>query len=349
MEHKLTIIVLYHAQCTDGAGSMWSAWKHFGNSATYIPVGKSSKKQKSLLSKCVTASQLYMCDVMLDEEDIITILDNNVKVYFLDHHITNIQNIFGRRAYGSYDPRRIPCMFTYDWKTEKCVFDQPDSRGVVDGCIPFADINRTYSELYWRFPNQVFELNDLNRSGAGISWDYFNNSPRPILIDLIEKFDLGKWVDSSEEIHCFLGQFNWNKPEYIIEIFEKLYTLTFEELKELGKPILDYKHNLIKKSLAQVGRATIDVGGVLYDVPSLNTDHFVSEISYHMYQNEAFSFVWRIQSDGSVRVSLRSSNNGKDVSVIASLLGKKGGGHIRASGTTFDSLEDMLKVVKFHG
>ena len=86
-------IILYHANCTDGAGSMWSAWKFFKDAADYIAVGKQSKKQSSLIRKCLKAETVYMCDMMLEMKDIETLAKQGVIVYLLDHHVTNIDQI----------------------------------------------------------------------------------------------------------------------------------------------------------------------------------------------------------------------------------------------------------------
>lgn len=347
----MSIVVLYHAQCTDGAAAMWAAWKKFGDNASYIPIGKSSKKQSNILDKCKSASEIYMCDIMLDKEEILEILNSKVKIYFLDHHITNIQNIFGRRALGIYKKDVMPMLMNYDWKTGNCIFDVADSNGNKNGHIPHNDdFWKTSAELQWYYPDLVFEHNDLNKSGAGIVWDFFHDTPRPIIIDLVEEFDLGHWVDDCETVHCYLSQFNWNNKNNIIDIFEKLSVLNLDDLKKLGEPVYEYKKNLIQKSIGQIGRAKITINETIYDVPCLNTDHFTSELGYHMYskKDEPFAFVWRVQNDGSVRVSLRSSDKGEDVSIIAQNLGNGGGGHIRASGTTFKSMYDMLKVIKFY-
>lgn len=87
------IVVLYHASCTDGAGSMWSAWKFFKDGAKYIAVGKFSKKQSKMLNQCKKAKEVYMCDMMLDMENIEMLAKRGITVWLLDHHISNINEI----------------------------------------------------------------------------------------------------------------------------------------------------------------------------------------------------------------------------------------------------------------
>ncbi len=91
-------IILYHASCTDGAGAAWSAWKHFGDDAKYIAVGKQSKKQSSMMKKCKAADIVFMCDMMLSIEQIREIMDADTKVHVLDHHISNIEKLDNLRG-----------------------------------------------------------------------------------------------------------------------------------------------------------------------------------------------------------------------------------------------------------
>lgn len=37
MEPLKEIVIIYHAQCRDGLGSAYAAWKKFGDNASYIP------------------------------------------------------------------------------------------------------------------------------------------------------------------------------------------------------------------------------------------------------------------------------------------------------------------------
>jgi len=302
------IVVIYHASCPDGSGAMWSAWKHFGEDAKYIAVGKNSKKQSSILSKCMNATKVYMLDCMLDMPEIEKLLMNGVTVYLLDHHISNINDLLS-------------------------------------------------SQLQEKYPTLLNDFNDLTRSGAGISWDYFNDSPRPTIINYVEDFDLWNWaLPDGPSIHTYIGQFNWKNNEEIIALFNQWENLTGPELNELGKPLLSYKNDLVKRNLSQVSRAKISIIvrtqfsriEQIYDVPMLNANHFISETGNIMAAGEPFAVLWQVMKDGLVRLSLRSDENGEDVSIIAGNLGEKGGGHMRAAGTRFSSIEEMLEFIEFY-
>lgn len=349
-------IVLYHAQCTDGAASMWAAWKHFGDDAAYIPVGKESKHQSSIIKKCKNAKDVYMCDVMLEPSDIREILECGTSIHFLDHHISNIQKLFGRRGLGPYREDHTPIWFEYDWETGNCRFDQPDSAGNHRGHIPVNEIKtRSVSELMWEFPHQVHDHCDLEKSGAGITWDFFHDDPRfprlP-LINYIEDFDLWHWgLPEGPAIHAYLSQFNWNSNDAIIEVFEELHGLSPEQMAARGKPIVDYKNQLIERELTRVGRAKVKVSrSEAYDVPIINTAVCISEIGSKMAIGEPFAVLWHLTQNGDVRVSLRSNEiGGEDVQKIAQQIGERGGGHKHAAGTRFRTLTAFQRIIIING
>lgn len=288
-------IILYHANCTDGAGSMWSAWKFFKDDAEYIAVGKQSKKQSSLIKKCLKADTVFMCDMMLEMVDIETLARQGVTVNLLDHHVTNIDQLK-----------------TY-------TFSDTAKKNINDFC-------------------------DIERSGAGITWDHFHGGSRPVVIDYIEDFDLWHWkLPDGPSIHTFFSQFNWTSNEFIIETFNEIEPLSPGHLAAKGTPLVDYRNSLIAKNMSQVGRALV-FGK--YNVPILNGNHFISETGNEMAPAEPFAIIWQVMKDGAIRVSLRSDKDGMNVGELAGKLGNKGGGHAKAAGTTFDSFAEMTKQIE---
>jgi len=304
----MDIVVIYHARCTDGAGAMWSAWKHFQDDAIYIPIGKNSKKQKSVLNKCHKAKRVYMLDGMLDMVDVESLLMNDIEVFLLDHHISNITAL-------------------------------------------------SDAKLQEKYPDLLHDHNDIERSGAGIAWDYFNEGPRPSIINYVEDFDLWHWaMPEGESIHVYLSQFNWSSNEEIIGLFNTWENVSPGHLAAMGKPLVDYKNQLMGRNLSHIARAKVYVVlptefsriAMTYDVPILNANQFISETGNVMAQGEPFAVIWQVMNDCKIRLSLRSDDNGEDVSIIATHLGIKGGGHKHAAGLRFDSMQDMLEVITMY-
>ena len=88
--------------------------------------------------------------------------------------------------------------------------------------------------------------------------------------------------------------------------------------------------NLLKNS------HELNIAGYL--VPAINSCFFQSEMGSHLSADNSFAAVYYF--DGKeYRFSLRSSNDGVDVSKVAGLFG--GGGHRNASGFSVSSLDEL--------
>ncbi|MBX4190078.1 phosphohydrolase [Candidatus Parcubacteria bacterium] len=77
------IVVLYHAECTDGFSGAWAAWKKFGDSAAYIPVYHNVAPPAGLSNK-----EIYMVDFTYPEEVITALAASNKRVTAIDHHVS---------------------------------------------------------------------------------------------------------------------------------------------------------------------------------------------------------------------------------------------------------------------
>lgn len=80
---KKNIVVLYHAECNDGFGGAWAAWKKFGDGATYISVFHNEPMPDGLKNK-----EIYLIDFCYDEKTIRMLMGTNKRVTVIDHHAT---------------------------------------------------------------------------------------------------------------------------------------------------------------------------------------------------------------------------------------------------------------------
>ncbi|MBI2035562.1 MAG: hypothetical protein HYT12_02670 [Candidatus Liptonbacteria bacterium] len=78
------IVILYHADCSDGAGAAWAAWKKFGASATYIPVVNQAPSPPGLKNK-----EIYLVDYCFPKAITKKLIAMNKRVTAIDHHISN--------------------------------------------------------------------------------------------------------------------------------------------------------------------------------------------------------------------------------------------------------------------
>ena len=77
------IVVIYHADCRDGFGAAYAAWKKFGESATYIP-----RKTQFPPPEGLTGKEIYILDYSYSKETLDELVANNRSVTVIDHHQT---------------------------------------------------------------------------------------------------------------------------------------------------------------------------------------------------------------------------------------------------------------------
>ena len=82
------IVVLYHANCSDGFGGAWAAWKKFGNQAKYIPVHHQVPLPKGLKNK-----EIYNIDFTYPLEITKKLIKDNKRVTAIDHHVTREKEV----------------------------------------------------------------------------------------------------------------------------------------------------------------------------------------------------------------------------------------------------------------
>lgn len=74
--------VIYHANCPDGFGAAWSAWKKFADTAVYLPV-----RHGNPLPEIPPGAEVYILDFSYDRETLIA-LAQSCRLKVLDHHCT---------------------------------------------------------------------------------------------------------------------------------------------------------------------------------------------------------------------------------------------------------------------
>lgn len=175
-------------------------------------------------------------------------------------------------------------------------------------------------------------LFDMNRSGAGITWDFFHpTQPRPALIDHLEDRDLWRFkLPRTREIQAAVFSY-----PYDFAVWDRLMATDVAELAAEGVAI-ERKHFKDIDELLTVVTRHMRIGG--HVVPMANLPYtLTSDAGHKLSLDNPFAGCYWDTPDGRV-FSLRSREGGFDVSEIAKQYG--GGGHRHAAGfrVAFDNL-----------
>lgn len=189
-------------------------------------------------------------------------------------------------------------------------------------------------------PDNVSAHFDMERSGAMMAWEFFHPNKTPSsLVKHVQDRDL--WRFRMEDTRDFSA--NLFSYEYTFDNWEKINSLCADDYKyhqfisEGGA--INRKHFKDIRELIATAGTRADIGG--YNVPVLNAPYFFSSDACHlMCEGEPFAACYWDTNKGRV-YSLRSNNDGVDVSEIAVSFG--GGGHKHAAGFTISNSPVQLE------
>lgn len=154
MHHK-SISVFYHADCLDGFGGAYAAWKKFGDTAEYIP----KKYGHDIPEDEYTDKEVFFIDLCYPQEMMNRVLKGAKSLVILDHH-EGIQEVTKSMPQHVYDDKRsgstiawgyfhpdtsIPTLLKHMQDEDLYTFAMPDTRplGVYlsahDFSFPFWD------------------------------------------------------------------------------------------------------------------------------------------------------------------------------------------------------------------
>ena len=178
-------------------------------------------------------------------------------------------------------------------------------------------------------PDNVTAIFDMNRSGAMMAWNYYHpDTPPSDLIIHVQDRDL--WQFKRPETRAF--QANLFSLEYTFENWDRVNNLCADQysyhLFVAEGEAIERKHFKDVYELIRVASYRSNIAG--FNVPTLNAPYFYSSDAGHMMgKGEPFAACYWDTPDGRV-YSLRSDEQGQDVSLIAAQFG--GGGHKHAAG-----------------
>lgn len=171
---------------------------------------------------------------------------------------------------------------------------------------------------------------DMERSGAGMAWDFLVGSSRPWIVDAVEDRDLWRWAyPASKELNACIT--TWPRD---FSYWEQ----RFNDPDGRDKAIVE--GDAISRYLDQYTAEMCDRAYMVefegHSVPCVNVPYKgISEVCGELAKRATFSIGWAKEKSGRFVYSLRSRGD-FDVSAIAKKYG--GGGHRNAAGFNSDTL-----------
>ncbi|MBT9546339.1 MAG: phosphoesterase [Candidatus Sericytochromatia bacterium] len=104
----MSVYILYHANCPDGFGAAWSAWKKFGANAHYLPV-----KHGHALPEIPDHSEVYILDFAYDRKTL-EALAQRCQLKVLDHHKTALADLKGL-PFAEFDMHRSGAVMAWQY------------------------------------------------------------------------------------------------------------------------------------------------------------------------------------------------------------------------------------------
>lgn len=88
MEPLKDIVIIYHADCRDGFGAAYAAWKKFGDGASYLPW-----RDHIIAPEGLTGKEIYIVDFSFRRPTFEALLAQNTQVVVIDHHQTAREDV----------------------------------------------------------------------------------------------------------------------------------------------------------------------------------------------------------------------------------------------------------------
>lgn len=296
-------LVIYHGNCADGFTAAWAIWKRFGDEAEYFPGVYQQPPPDTKGRDVILVDFSYKREVLRE----MSVMARSILV--LDHHKSAAEDL-----YHGAD-------MTNGW----CCVDRQD-RPEVKGAVTWERIQGNVAQDQSENVGQavIYALFDMNRSGAGLAWDFFHpDTPRPALVNYVEDRDLWRFaLPGTREIQAAVFSY-----PYEFGIWEMLARSDMNALRDAGAAI-ERKHHKDIAELVKVCQRRMTIAG--RDVPVASLPYtLTSDAGHLMAHGEPFAACYWDTPDKRV-FSLRSTDEGEDVSAVAQAFG--GGGHARAAG-----------------
>lgn len=322
------VMVVYHADCIDGAAS------------AYI-LAKSMGIQSPGRSKYMTFIPYEHSCFEKDQQTILNSLKDNMDIFFLD-----------------VAPRK-------DFLNELIALNET-GYAKIKSITVFDHHNTTtrtlmpYKEYFENIPSLKIKLkiesNEL--SAAKIVWnEKMAGKQCPDYLKIVNLMDKSNLRTRDEfAAAAYIDTHKITTPRDALKTLSTIAKMTFNTMAERGRPVADHQKTLIDNLFTKTRLAEIEIlPGQTIKVPIVNADvkNFGRQISNRLVElgrqyDAGVAFAWFEQKNGAVTLSIRT-NGEPDAGQIANHMRKTmdatGGGHKDLAAVHFSSLQEFVKHI----
>jgi oligoribonuclease NrnB/cAMP/cGMP phosphodiesterase (DHH superfamily) len=292
-------LCIYHGNCADGFGAAWCVRHALGDDVEFH-AGVHQDPPPD-----VTGRDVILVDFSYKRPVLLEMGKVAGSILVIDHHKSAAEDL---AADGNY-------IVDFGAYTGPLTWQRFKENVYQDRCegAPYA---------------RVYAIFDMDRSGAGMTWDFFCGGARPPLIDHIEDRDLWRFnLEGTREIQAFIFSYPYDFDVWHDLVARSLADADRQRMIDEGAAI-ERKHHKDVAELVEAFKRRMVIGEC--EVWAANLPYtLTSDAGHLMAQGEPFAACYWDTPDGRV-FSLRSTDGGLDVSEVAKRYG--GGGHRSASG-----------------
>jgi len=301
-------------------------WEVNNSNCINYDYNKSIKGNKMLSKKEVLKGEVYLIthDNCMDGTCTAMLLnnyckDNNIKLNIIYLQYGNSSNSFDVNMLNNKNV--IMCDFSFD--RNKIISIKNITKNLI-----VLDHHKSAEENLTGLDYCIF---DMKKSGATLMWEYlYGDIIQPMFVKYVEDRDIWKGEFSDTEAFS-LGIRMYEREALLNKGYDAFKDNFVNDVIKTGNVLLKDRDMFIKKIVDKkksLPRKTIDGHNVI----CINNNTHISNVGNELSDNEPFVAQYFI-TDKDIVFSLRSLEDGEDVSVIARSYG--GGGHPRAAGFSF--------------
>ena len=306
------ITIIHHADCIDGFGAAYAAWRRFGNSARYRPLhhGETAPLDE------IAGQDVYILDFSFPPAELEVMAASAQSLTQIDHHAS---------ARGAWADRL----------TRTANGSETFSHSELPLQIIF-DLNKSGARLAWEhfLPEQELPLLLQHVEDQDL-WRFALAETSRICRALrLQSFDFAVW-------HSLVEQTSNRSSERYRELLHSgsaIENFCRTETERLAGSRLRMRARLRGEAIDPLqavrhGQPVISDGDNSWqavEAIALNANAlFASELGHLLAEQGGIGLIWQLADDGEAKVSLRSRGH-LDVAAIAMRYG--GGGHRNAAG-----------------